>query len=96
MPYATQLMQAIGWSLLHSLWQGAVIWLILVAIFRAFPAMNARLKHGCALMALMLLTLWIANTAITQWQQLNTVAVRIISGDQATAPEYVTEVQPHV
>src|SRR6185295_17178895 len=96
MPYAARLIQAIGWSLLHSLWQGAVIWLVLTAVFRAFPAMSARLKHGCALMGLLLLTLWVTNTAVTQWQQLHTVAVRVIPGNAANAAGYVIEVPPQV
>ena len=53
-PFATQLIQSAGWGLLHSLWQGALIWFVLSAIYRTFGGMSARLKHGCALMALLL------------------------------------------
>lgn len=76
----TQLILSIGWSLLHSLWQGALIWLVLTIILRAFPAMSARLKHGCSLIALLLLGCWIANTASTQWEQLQKTVVLITSG----------------
>src|SRR6188768_4098849 len=91
-PYLTQLIQSIGWSLLHSLWQGALIWIILTIIFRAFPAMSARMKHGCALMALMLLGFWVANTAITQWGQLQSAPVRVTSGYATSPGAYTIEV----
>jgi beta-lactamase regulating signal transducer with metallopeptidase domain/exonuclease VII small subunit len=93
-PYLTQLIQSIGWSLLHSLWQGALIWIILTVMFRAFPAMSARMKHGCSLMALMLLGFWVANTAITQWDQLQSVPVRVTSGYATTTGSYTIEVPP--
>jgi beta-lactamase regulating signal transducer with metallopeptidase domain len=78
-------MQVLGWGLLHSLWQGAVVWLLLLAVFRLFPAMSSRLKHTCALAALSLLLLWVGNTCLTQWQAAETAAVRVIPGSAATA-----------
>ena len=85
MPWAAPLMQSVGWSLIHSLWQGALIYLVLSAVLRAFPGMSARLRHGCALMAMMLLSSWVVNTAVTQWQRLSTTPVRIISGDAGSS-----------
>src|ERR1043165_5200750 len=91
-PQATQLIQAIGWGLLHSLWQGALIWLLLIAIFRAFPAMSVRLKHHCAIIALMLLSLWIVNTAVSQWQEMQVIVVHVMPGSTVATTGYVVEV----
>jgi beta-lactamase regulating signal transducer with metallopeptidase domain len=82
-PFAAQLVQVLGWGLLHSLWQGALIWLLLLVIFKLFPAMSSRLKHTCALAAFSLLLLWIGNTCFTQWQTAETSAVRVIPGGMA-------------
>lgn len=43
------LIHMLGWSLVHSLWQGAVIAMLLALIFRAFPreSSNARYVLGC-------------------------------------------------
>jgi beta-lactamase regulating signal transducer with metallopeptidase domain len=91
-PYLTQLILSIGWSLLHSLWQGALIWIVLTVIFRAFPGMSARLKHACALMGLLILACWVTNTALTQWDQLQNTTVRVISGSGSGG--YTIEVPP--
>ena len=46
--------QALGWTLLHFLWQGAIIALLLACLLSVLPA-HARLRYaaGCAAMALM-------------------------------------------
>lgn len=84
-PFAAQLMQVLGWGLLHSIWQGAVIWLLLITVFRFFPSMSSGLKHTCALAALGLLVLWVGNTCLTQWQSAEIAAVRVIPGSIAAA-----------
>ncbi|MFA6277344.1 MAG: M56 family metallopeptidase [Pedobacter sp.] len=47
--------KAIGWSILHSLWQGAIIYAILFIVLMAWPKMNARLKHNLAFGSLFLI-----------------------------------------
>ncbi|MFD2553862.1 M56 family metallopeptidase [Sphingobacterium tabacisoli] len=42
---------ALGWSLLHSLWQGAAIYLILFGLYLAIPGLRATTKHNLALAA---------------------------------------------
>ncbi|MBB2147273.1 M48 family metalloprotease [Pedobacter sp. LMG 31464] len=49
------LIKAIGWSILHSLWQGALIYAILFIVLMAWPKMNARLKHNLAFGSLFLI-----------------------------------------
>ena len=56
--------------------------------------MSARLKHGCSLMGLLLLACWVGNTAVTHWQQLQYVSVRVTSGYAATSGGYTLEVSP--
>jgi bla regulator protein BlaR1 len=49
------LIKAIGWSILHSLWQGAIIYAVLFIVLSAWPKMNARLKHNLAFGSLFLI-----------------------------------------
>lgn len=51
------LIKATGWSIFHSLWQGAIIYGILIAITSALPKVNARIKHNLAYGALCLMFL---------------------------------------
>lgn len=49
------LIKAIGWSILHSLWQGAIIFAVLFIALAVKPKMSARLKHNLSLSALVLI-----------------------------------------
>jgi beta-lactamase regulating signal transducer with metallopeptidase domain/tripartite-type tricarboxylate transporter receptor subunit TctC len=49
------LIKAIGWSILHSLWQGAIIFAVLFIALAVKPKMSARLKHNLSLGALVLI-----------------------------------------
>ncbi|ETZ20459.1 M56 family metallopeptidase [Pedobacter sp. V48] len=51
------LIKATGWSIFHSLWQGAIIYGILVAVTSAFPKIDAKIKHNLAYGALCLIFL---------------------------------------
>jgi bla regulator protein BlaR1 len=46
------LIKATGWSIFHSLWQGAIIYAILMLIVAAAPKMNAKVKHNLAYSAM--------------------------------------------
>lgn len=48
------LIKAIGWSILHSLWQGAIIFAILFIALQVKSNFSARLKHNLAMGALVL------------------------------------------
>jgi bla regulator protein BlaR1 len=50
-----QLIRAIGWSILHSLWQGAIIYALLFVILMAWPKMSAKVKHNLAFGSLFLI-----------------------------------------
>lgn len=50
-----QFIKAIGWSILHSLWQGAIIFALLSIILSASAKMSAKLKHNLSMAALFLI-----------------------------------------
>lgn len=49
------LIKAIGWSIFHSLWQGAIIYGVLVLTVAMIPGLNARMKHNLAYSAMCLM-----------------------------------------
>jgi GWxTD domain-containing protein len=50
-------MHALGWSLLHFIWQGALVTLLLGGVLSVVPDRYARFRHAAACIALLLLTL---------------------------------------
>lgn len=46
--FLNNIVKAIGWSIIHSLWQGAIIYAILFTAFLIWPRMTSRLKHNLA------------------------------------------------
>jgi len=49
------LIKAIGWSILHSLWQGAIVFAVLFIVLSVKSKISARLKHNLAMGALFLI-----------------------------------------
>ncbi len=49
------LVNAIGWTILHSLWQGAIIFALLLIIFAINKKWSAKAKHNLSLAALLLI-----------------------------------------
>src|SRR5215217_6137536 len=70
------LIKATGWSIFHSLWQGAIIYGILVAVTSAFPKIDAKIKHNMAYGALCLIFLGFCITFFTLFKlPVNSVAI---------------------
>jgi len=46
------LVNALGWSLLHSLWQGLLIGFLLIIVIRANRNLSPKFKYGLAVTAL--------------------------------------------
>ena len=51
---ATPLVQSLGWTLLHSLWEGAIVWAALAAALGAIRSARARYAAACVAMLVML------------------------------------------
>lgn len=54
-PLLNNLTKAFGWSILNSLWQGAIIYGILLLITLVFPKFQPRIKHNLAFSAICLI-----------------------------------------
>ncbi|MFA4866560.1 MAG: M56 family metallopeptidase [Pedobacter sp.] len=54
-PILNNLIKAVGWSILHSLWQGAIIYGLLLLIAMTVPKLKSRIKHNLAFGAIALI-----------------------------------------
>ena len=83
------LTKAIGWSILHSLWQGAILYAILFIAFLAWPKMSARLKHNLAFGTLFLIFASFCLTFISIFKLPSTSLTAQPNLDQFTFQELV-------
>lgn len=63
-----QITTAISWSMLHSLWLGAILYIIICLTMMVFPKMHARGKHNLAFLFQILLTVGFACSFMYYYQ----------------------------
>lgn len=87
------LIKATGWSIFHSLWQGAIVYGILIAITSAFPKTNAKIKHNMAFGALCLIFLGFCITFFSLFKlplnPVNSVAIASSQISNVQQSEYL-------
>jgi len=66
-----QLVEALGWTLLHSLWQGAVFAILLVLILIGLRSYSAQSRYVVSVGLLCAFFLTLSATGYIQWQQAN-------------------------
>jgi len=67
-----QVVEALGWTLLHSLWQGAAFAIILALLFIALRSYAAQSRYIVAVGLLSAFFLTVASTFWLQWQEAST------------------------
>jgi beta-lactamase regulating signal transducer with metallopeptidase domain len=65
---ATRLPEMIGLTILHSLWQITLLWIVLVTVLRLCPKASSAVRYTFAISILMLSVLITAATAVYEWQ----------------------------
>jgi beta-lactamase regulating signal transducer with metallopeptidase domain len=83
--------QVLGITVLHSLWQGLLIWLVLYILFLALPSLSSSKKHNLSFIALFSVAMWFSYTFYTEalahtWN-LSTTATSSIGTTQAIFTE---------
>lgn len=71
------LSQALGWALLHSLWQGFLLFGLLWVILKIIPVESAKLRYRLSLFALGGIAAWFVYTAAGYWQSMQSYTVII-------------------
>jgi beta-lactamase regulating signal transducer with metallopeptidase domain len=63
-----RLPETIGLTILHSLWQITLLWIVLVAVLRLWPKASSAVRYALAIATLTLSVLTIGATAVYEWQ----------------------------
>lgn len=71
-----QISQVLGITLLHSLWQGLIVYLLLRFVLQLVPRLPARFKYGVAYTALCIMLGWFGYTLFTEIGQYNWLAIK--------------------
>lgn len=104
--------QVLGISIIHSLWQGLLIYLLLKLLLIAYPSLSSGKKHNLLYIGLAILTAWFACTFFIEAKDYNWAAkpfTPVVPGSftpvsanylqlppQHTAPNFFTEYQSKV
>lgn len=70
------LKEAIGWTLVHSIWQFALLALILYVVLRFIPRKKAEFRYVLLLTGLFLGLAWVGITFFQEWQDTTALATR--------------------
>jgi bla regulator protein BlaR1 len=93
---ATILVQSLGWALLHSLWQGLLIYCCLRIVLKISGTVSSRLKYHLSVAALAGSFVWFINTCIAQYQRLQGITIHITQSgaDPAATKTYALTTLP--
>lgn len=92
LPQASIFVESLGWTLIHSLWQGAIIAMGLQLLFRVAHQMPSRIKYHISVAGFFFLFAWFAVTWYLQWQRLDITPVTItesVAGNANAVKTYV-------
>jgi beta-lactamase regulating signal transducer with metallopeptidase domain len=85
---ATHLREIIGLTILHSLWQITLLWIVLFAVLRLWPKASSAVRYTLAISTLILSVLVTGATVVYEWQLYAT------SGE-VSAPTNITTLDMH-
>jgi beta-lactamase regulating signal transducer with metallopeptidase domain len=68
------LIQSLGWALLHSIWQGALVFVGMYIVIKALGKRLSRLKYILSYASLLFLFAWFISTCLAEWQKMQSVS----------------------
>lgn len=81
--------QAFGWTLIHSLWQGALCYLLSIAALRSIPTKYSEVRYGASLAVL---SLMLISSVITFFIMYSPVAADVSALSVIAAPDESTRI----
>lgn len=75
----SDIVRALGWSILHSLWQAFLVFACLKIVLRALPQAGARIKHNLSLISLTGIFLWFLATFYIHFDRLQEARSALIT-----------------
>jgi beta-lactamase regulating signal transducer with metallopeptidase domain len=96
---AIRLPEMIGLTILHSLWQITLLWIVLIAVLKLWPKASSSVRYMLAISTLIVCVLTTAATTVYEWQSYATSKeVSALSNDtsQPLQAVYINVKQPVV
>lgn len=66
--FSVEFTEALGWMLIHSLWQGSIVAILLLIILFAIKSKSAQIKYFISFVALMGITVWSGVTFVKSYR----------------------------
>lgn len=88
------LINAIGWTILHSIWQALLLFCGLKLLLKAIPSNRASLRYNISLLFLATQTLWAGITFYNQWHSIDTTITSSITIENATGTTQTIDIAP--
>lgn len=95
---STILSHSLAWALLHSLWQGLLLYGLLLVLLKAMPNISAPVKYKLSLGSFAMLFIWFADTWFAQYRKLKGSIMYITAPQANNSGEpltFNTVINPH-
>lgn len=95
LPFTTDLIRAFGWTLLHSFWQGLLIFACLRIVLRLWPLAGASIKYHLSFISLTGIAGWFVMTfwkQLTELREVQLVERMTIQMDATSAAELLNRI----
>ncbi|RYZ91749.1 MAG: M56 family metallopeptidase, partial [Sphingobacteriaceae bacterium] len=87
--------QVLGITILHSLWQGLLIYLLLKIILSCAPSLSSVKKHNISLTAIALLAVWFVVTIVLEVSRIQWLADEAAAITTLTVSNYMPSIPTH-
>ncbi|NML40902.1 M48 family metalloprotease [Chitinophaga sp. G-6-1-13] len=85
LPITGDLVRALGWSILHALWQSFFVYACLRVVLKLWPMASARIKYNLSFFALSGIFAWFLITFYQQWHTISAAKQLLIQYNPAEA-----------
>nr|WP_295874636.1 M56 family metallopeptidase [uncultured Chitinophaga sp.] len=87
LPITGDLVRALGWSILHALWQAFFVYACLRVVLKLWPMASARIKYNLSFFALSGIFTWFLITFYQQWQTISAANQLLVQYAPANAAD---------
>ncbi|SEW53544.1 M56 family metallopeptidase [Chitinophaga arvensicola] len=97
LPITGDFVRALGWTILHSMWQAFFIYACLRIVFKLWPQAGARIKYNLSLLSLSGIFTWFLATLymhVQRLQEARETAIQITGNNAIHEPIHITAVYP--
>ncbi|NLR66721.1 M48 family metalloprotease [Chitinophaga varians] len=95
LPITGDLVRALGWSILHALWQSFFVYACLRVVLKLWPMASARIKYNLSFFALSGIFTWFLITFYQQWHTISAARQLLVQYHPAGAADMaVPALQP--